>query len=128
MIWCVTVASSGFSWSRFGPTVPWVPALASVWQPPQVVTNVAFADAGYEGVVVALVDVVEDELVAPVLADVVAGPPPVVAAGFTSVSVVPTFTVIGVEMVPALFDSKQPDASNATAMTGRTISEGRRRM
>src|SRR4029077_13566356 len=33
--WCWTIARGGFSWSRFGPTVPVVPASASVWQLPQ---------------------------------------------------------------------------------------------
>jgi hypothetical protein len=28
-------ASGGFSWSRFGPTLPVAPASFSVWQPPQ---------------------------------------------------------------------------------------------
>src|SRR5213078_213249 len=32
---CVpTLSYGGFSWSRLGPTVPVVPASASVWQPP----------------------------------------------------------------------------------------------
>src|SRR5579884_3759066 len=30
--WCWTIACEGFSWSRFGPIVPCVPAAASVWQ------------------------------------------------------------------------------------------------
>src|SRR5207344_1652781 len=30
--WCCTIASAGLSWSRFGPTVPLVPAAFSVWQ------------------------------------------------------------------------------------------------
>ena len=30
--WCSTVASDGFSWSRFGPTLPVAPASFSVWQ------------------------------------------------------------------------------------------------
>ncbi len=33
--WCTTIAVSGFSWSRFGPTVPVEPAAFNVWQPPQ---------------------------------------------------------------------------------------------
>ena len=33
--WWTTIAVSGFSWSRFGPTVPVAPAAFSVWQPPQ---------------------------------------------------------------------------------------------
>ena len=30
--WCFTIASGGFSWSRFGPIVPLAPAAFSVWQ------------------------------------------------------------------------------------------------
>src|SRR5947207_4808542 len=30
-----TSESGGFAWSRFGPTLPWVPASARVWQPAQ---------------------------------------------------------------------------------------------
>jgi hypothetical protein len=37
--WRLTVASFGFRSSRFGPTVPLVPASASVWQLPQFVLN-----------------------------------------------------------------------------------------
>jgi hypothetical protein len=33
--WWATVAFAGFSWSRFGPMLPLVPASFSVWQPPQ---------------------------------------------------------------------------------------------
>jgi hypothetical protein len=36
--------------------------------------------------------------------------------------------VKGVEIVPAVVDSKHPLARNAIARTGRTSSEGRRRM
>jgi hypothetical protein len=33
--WRWTMLSEGFSWSRLGPTLPFVPASASVWQLPQ---------------------------------------------------------------------------------------------
>src|SRR3954454_22452764 len=33
--WCATASFDGFSWSRFGPTLPVEPAAFSVWQPPQ---------------------------------------------------------------------------------------------
>ena len=73
-----------------------------------------------------LVPVVEVALVGAELE--VAGvllPPP----GLTTVwPVAPTATVMGLLTVPMVFDSKHPDASNATARTGRTSSEGRRRM
>src|SRR5204863_2019467 len=39
---CVlTRASGGFSWSRFGPTVPVVPADARVWHPPHFALTIA---------------------------------------------------------------------------------------
>src|SRR5438093_7743491 len=61
-----TAASDGFSWSRFGPTVPVAPASASVWQPlqPAEPVKIAFPAAGFPcaaGVVP--VEVVDDGLV-----------------------------------------------------------------
>ena len=61
---CVTTrASGGFSWSRFGPTLPVAPASFSVWQPEQPEAPVKIAlpavgspfDDGAEGVVCAAV-------------------------------------------------------------------------
>jgi hypothetical protein len=47
LITCVsTVASSGFSWSRFGPTLPVVPAAARVWQLPQLVAKMLLPVTG----------------------------------------------------------------------------------
>src|SRR4051794_23029454 len=43
--WCCTVAVSGFSSSRFGPTAPVVPASASAWQLPQLAVKTALRAA-----------------------------------------------------------------------------------
>src|SRR4051812_36071045 len=40
-----TSAAPGFSSSRFGPTLPFVPARASVWQPPQLAVNTCLPSA-----------------------------------------------------------------------------------
>ncbi len=45
----ITSAFGGFAWSRFGPTVPLVPASASVWQLPQVVVKIVFPSVGLLG-------------------------------------------------------------------------------
>src|SRR3954451_4099241 len=43
--WCATVAASGFSWSRFGPTLPFEFASASVWQAVQLAVKTALPAA-----------------------------------------------------------------------------------
>src|SRR4051794_28502438 len=45
--WSCTFGASGFSWSRFGPTCPEVPASLSVWQPAQLATNTALPAVGF---------------------------------------------------------------------------------
>ena len=39
--WRWAIARFGFSWSRFGPTVPFVPASLSVWQLPQLAVKMS---------------------------------------------------------------------------------------
>src|SRR3954467_10590842 len=48
-----TVAASGLSSPRFGPTLPVVPARASVWQPPQLETKIALPCGAAAAVAVA---------------------------------------------------------------------------
>ena len=46
--WVRIAASAGFSWSRFGPTLPVAPASFRVWQPehPAEPVKIAFPAAG----------------------------------------------------------------------------------
>src|SRR5215212_1040138 len=41
--WAATSSAVGWSWSRFGPIEPFVPAAASVWQLPQPASSNTFA-------------------------------------------------------------------------------------
>src|SRR5947207_11456457 len=78
LVTCVTTLSyGGFSWSRFGPTVPVAPASANVWQPLQpaepvkTVLPAAAFPAGAGVVVVVVVDVDVDVVGAGVVVVVV---------------------------------------------------------
>src|SRR5207247_9731150 len=74
LVTCVTTLSyGGFSWSRFGPTVPVAPASANVWQPLQPaepVKTVLPAAAFPAGAGVVVVDVDFDVVGAGVVVDV----------------------------------------------------------
>ena len=74
LVTCVTTLSyGGFSWSRFGPTVPVAPASANVWQPLQPaepVKTVLPAAAFPAGAGVVVVDVDVDVVGAGVVVDV----------------------------------------------------------
>src|SRR3954454_24083545 len=59
-----TVAASGFSWSRSGPTCPLVPASASVWQAPQLAVKTGLPAAASPGAPPA-VELEPDEPVVP---------------------------------------------------------------
>jgi hypothetical protein len=50
--WCATVLFDGFSWSRFGPTLPLEPAAFSVWHPPQPAEAKTALPSGFDAVVV----------------------------------------------------------------------------
>ena len=54
--WRTTIACAGFSWSRFGPTVPVAPAAASVWQLAHslwkiVLPSLPSSDGGFEAAI-----------------------------------------------------------------------------